>query len=179
VAAHGARTAARAGAAHRRADGASESDPQGQSEITAFRQGLQTLGWTGRNARIAYRWADGEVNRMRSFARGLIALQPDAVLAVTTPAVTALVDETRTVPIVFVRVSDPLGFVSSLAKPSGNVTGFSNFEPSLAGKWLQLLKEIAPAVARVTVMLNPATTPTADWISCVSPRLLRHSPGWR
>ena len=159
--------------------GPAESDPQGQSEITAFRQGLQTLGWTGRNARIAYRWADGEVNRMRSFARGLIALQPDAVLAVTTPAVTALVDETRTVPIVFVRVSDPLGFVSSLAKPSGNVTGFSNFEPSLAGKWLQLLKEIAPAVARVTVMLNPATTPTADWISCVSPRLLRHSPGWR
>jgi hypothetical protein len=90
--------------------GPAESDPQGQSEITLFRQGLQALGWTGRNVRIAYRYADGEINRMRTFARELIALQPDAVLAVTTPAVTALVDETRTVPIVFVRVSDPLGF---------------------------------------------------------------------
>jgi putative ABC transport system substrate-binding protein len=139
--------------------GPAESDPQGQSEMTAFRQGLQVLGWTGRNVRIAYRWADGDVNRMRTFARELIALQPDAILAVTTPVLAALVDETRTVPIVFVRVSDPLGFVDSLAKPSGNVTGFSNFQPSLAGKWIQLLKEIAPPIVRVTIMFNPATTP--------------------
>ena len=129
--------------------------------MTAFRQGLQALGWTGRNVRIAYRWADGEVNRMRTFARELVALQPDAILAVTTPVVAALVDETRTVPIVFVRVSDPLGFVDNLAKPSGNVTGFSNFEPSLAGKWVQLLKEIAPDIVRVTIMFNPATTPNS------------------
>jgi putative ABC transport system substrate-binding protein len=141
--------------------GPAESDPQGQSEMTAFRQGLQALGWTGRNVRIAYRWADGEVNRMRTFARELVALQPDAILAVTTPVAAALVDETRTVPIVFVRVSDPLGFVDNLAKPSGNVTGFSNFEPSLAGKWVQLLKEIAPDIVRVTIMFNPATTPNS------------------
>jgi len=139
--------------------GAGESDPQGQSEITVFRQALQSLGWTGRNVRIAYRWADGDVSRMRTFAKELIALQPDAVLAVTTPVVAALADETRTVPIVFVRVSDPLGFVSSLAKPSGNITGLSNFEPSVAGKWVQLLKEIAPAIVRVSIMFNPATTP--------------------
>ena len=131
--------------------GPAESDPQGQSEMTAFRQGLQMLGWTGRNVRVAYRWADGDVNRMRTFAKELIALQPDAILAVTTPVLAALVDETRTVPIVFVRVSDPLGFVDSVAKPSGNVTGFSNFQPSLAGKWIQLLKEIAPAIVRVTL----------------------------
>jgi len=139
--------------------GPGETDPQAQSEITAFRQGLQALGWTGRNVRIAYRWANGEVNRMRTFARELVALQPDAVLAVTTPAVAALVEETRTIPIVFVRVADPLVFVDSMSKPGGHITGFGNFEPSLAGKWVQLLKEIAPSVARVTVMFNPATTP--------------------
>jgi putative ABC transport system substrate-binding protein len=141
--------------------GPAESDPQGQSEITAFRQGLQALGWTGRNVRIAYRWAGGEVKRMRTFARELITLQPDAILAVTTPVVAALVDETRTVPIVFVRVTDPVGFVDNLAKPSGNVTGFSNFQPSLAGKWVQLLKEVAPDIVSVTIMFNPATTPNS------------------
>jgi putative ABC transport system substrate-binding protein len=141
--------------------GPAESDPQGQSEMTAFRQGLQALGWTGRNVRIAYRWADGEVNRMQTFARELVTLQPDAILAVTTPVVAALAEETRTVPIVFVRVSDPLGFVDNLAKPNGNVTGFSNFQPSLAGKWVQLLKEIAPDIVRVTIMFNPATTPNS------------------
>src|SRR6516225_251199 len=87
--------------------------------------------------------------------------QRRAILAVTTPVLAALVDETRTVPIVFVRVSDPLGFVDSVAKPSGNVTGFTNFQPSLAGKWIQLLKEIAPAIVRVTIMFNPATTPNS------------------
>jgi putative tryptophan/tyrosine transport system substrate-binding protein len=141
--------------------GPAESDPQAQSEMAAFRQGLQTHGWTGRNVRLAYRWANGEVNRMRTFARELVALKPDAILAVTTPVLAALVDETRTVPIVFVRVSDPLGFVDNFAKPSGNVTGFSNFQPSLAGKWVQLLKEIAPDVVRATIMFNPATTPNS------------------
>ena len=141
--------------------GPAESDPQGQSEMTAFRQGLQALGWTGRKVRIAYSWADGEVNRMRTFARELVTLQPDAILGVTTPVIAALVDETRTVPIVFVRVSDPLGFVDNVAKPSGNVTGFTNFQPSLAGKWVQLLKEIAPDLVSVTIMFNPATTPSS------------------
>jgi len=141
--------------------GPAESDPQAQSEIAAFRQGLQKLGWTGRNVRIAYRWAAGEVNRMRTSARELIALQPDAVLVVSTPAVAAMVNETRTIPLVFVRVADPLGdgFVDSMAKPGGNVTGFTVLELSIAGKWLQVLKQIAPAVARVTLMFNPATAP--------------------
>jgi putative tryptophan/tyrosine transport system substrate-binding protein len=141
--------------------GPAESDPEAQSEVAAFRQGLQKLGWTGRSVRIAYRWAAGDANRMRTLARELVALQPDAIFAVTTPAVAALLGETRTIPIVFARVADPVGsgFVSNLAKPDGNVTGFSNFEPSLAGKWLQLLKEIVPGLARVTLMFNPATTP--------------------
>jgi len=141
--------------------GYAENDPQAQAEITAFRQGLQRLGWTGRNLRIAYRWGQGELDRARTVARELIALQPEAVLAASTPAVKALSGETRTVPIVFVRVGDPLGdgLVDSMASPGGNVTGFSTFEVSIAGKWLQLLKEIAPSVPRATFMFNPATAP--------------------
>jgi putative tryptophan/tyrosine transport system substrate-binding protein len=141
--------------------GFAENDPQSQAEITAFRQGLQRLGWMGRNIRIAYRWGQGETDRTRTAAGELIALQPEAVLASSTPAVKALSGETRTVPIVFVRVADPLGdgLVDSMASPSGNVTGFSTFEVSIAGKWLQLLKEIAPGVARATFMFNPATVP--------------------
>src|SRR5215475_2129743 len=98
--------------------GPAESDPEAQSEVVAFRQGLQKLGWTGRNVRIAYRWAAGDANRMRTLARELVALQPDAIFAVTTPAVAALLGETRTVPIVLARVADAVGsgFVSSLAK---------------------------------------------------------------
>jgi putative ABC transport system substrate-binding protein len=146
--------------------GTAESDPEGQSEIAAFRKGLQDFGWTdSRNVHIAYRWAAGDADRMRTFARELLALRPDAVLAVTTPAVAALLRETRTIPIVFIRVSDPVasGFVANLANPGGNVTGFTNFEISIAGKWLELLKEIAPRVTRVTVMFNPATAPYGSY----------------
>ena len=127
--------------------GPAENDPEAQSEIAAFRQGLQKLGWTGRDVRIAYRWAAGDPDRMRTFAKELVALQPDVILAVSTPVVAALLREPRTVPIVFVRVADPLGdgFVPDLARPGGNVTGFASFEPSLSTKWLQLLKEIAPS----------------------------------
>jgi putative ABC transport system substrate-binding protein len=141
--------------------GPAESDPEAQSEVAAFRQGLQKLGWTGRSVRIAYRWSAGDADRMRTLARELVALQPDALFAVSTPAVAALLGETRAIPIVFARVADPVGsgFVGSLAKPNGNVTGFINFERSLAGKWLQLLKDIAPGLARVTLMFNPETTP--------------------
>jgi putative ABC transport system substrate-binding protein len=98
---------------------------------------------------------------MRAFARELVALQPDAILAISTPVVAALSRETRTIPVVFVRVSDPVGegFVNNLAKPGGNITGFTNFEASFGGKWLELLKEIAPRITRVTVMFNPATAP--------------------
>src|SRR5262245_43899532 len=142
--------------------GTAESDTEGQSEIAAFRQALQDLGWAdGRSVQIASRWAAADADRIRTYAKELVALQPDAVLAITTPVVTALLRETRTIPIVFVRVSDPVvvGFVPSLANPGGNVTGFTNFEPSIAGKWLELLKEIAPRMTRVTVMFNPATAP--------------------
>jgi putative ABC transport system substrate-binding protein len=141
--------------------GPAEDDPEAQSEIAAFRQGLQKLGWTGRNVRIAYRWAAGDANRMQAAARELVALQPDAIFAVTTPAVAALLGETRTIPIVFTRVADPVasGFVSNLAKPDGNVTGFTTYEPPLAGKWLQLLKDVVPSIARVTLMFNPAAAP--------------------
>src|SRR5262249_1383201 len=141
--------------------GDAETGPEGQSENSAFRQGLQRLGWTGRNVRILYRWGNGDVDRIQTFARELIALQPDGVLAVSTPALRALVAETRTVPFVFVRVGDPLGdgFVDNPAKPGGNITGFSLLEPPIAGKWLQLLKEIAPGVTRVAVMFNPVTAP--------------------
>lgn len=141
--------------------GPAESDAEAQSEIAAFRRSLQNLGWTGRNVRISYRWAAGDGDRLRIFARELIALQPGAVLAVTTPAVAALLAETHTIPLVFTRVSDPVGdgFVSNLASPGGNVTGFMNLEPSVVGKWLQLLKEVAPRVVRVSLMFNPATAP--------------------
>jgi putative tryptophan/tyrosine transport system substrate-binding protein len=142
--------------------GPAESDPEAQSEITAFRRALQDLGWTGdRNVRIAYRWSAGDTDRMRTSAKELVALQPDVIFATNTPVVAALLRETRTVPIVFVRVSDPVGdgFVSNLARPSGNVTGFAFFEPSLLTKWLGLLKEIAPGTVRVTAMFNPTTSP--------------------
>ena len=143
--------------------GPAENDPEAQSEITAFRRALQDLGWTGdRNVRIAYRWAAGDSDRMRTFAKELVALQPDVILAANTPVVAALLRETRTIPIVFVRVADPIGdgFVPNLARPSGNVTGFAFFEPSLLTKWLGLLKEITPRITRVTAMFNPATAPS-------------------
>jgi hypothetical protein len=143
--------------------GSDESDAEAQSEITAFRRMLQDLGWTGgRNVRIAYRWSAGDTDRMRTFAKELMALQPDVVLATTTPVVEALLRESRAVPIVFVRVSDPVdsGFVHELARPGGNITGFVNFEPSLSTKWLGLLKEMAPRITRVTAMFNPATAPS-------------------
>jgi putative ABC transport system substrate-binding protein len=127
--------------------GFAETDPEAQTEITAFRRALQSLGWTGeRNVRIAYRWCAGDLERMRTFAKELVALQPDVILATTTPAVAALLRESRTVPIVFARVALPVeeGFVPNLARPGGNVTGFAFFEPSLVTKWLELLKEIAP-----------------------------------
>ena len=142
--------------------GPAESDPEGQSEITAFRRGLQSLGWTsGRDIRIAYRWAGGDTDRMQTFAKELMALRPDVILAASTPVVTALLRESRTVPIVFVRVADPIesGFLSNWARPGGNVTGFAFFEPSLLTKWMGLLKEIAPGIERVTVMFNPVTAP--------------------
>jgi putative tryptophan/tyrosine transport system substrate-binding protein len=140
-----------------------ENDPQTRGWLSNFTQGLAELGWTdGRTVRIDVRWAAGSVDRMRTFAKELVELQPDVILAGTTPVTAALQRETSTIPIVFVLVSDPVGagFVASLPRPGGNITGFSNIEgATFGGKWLEMLKEIAPRVRRVAVMFNPATAP--------------------
>jgi putative ABC transport system substrate-binding protein len=130
--------------------------------LAAFRQGLEHLGWTeGRNIRIDYRFAPAGPDQAQRGAKELVALRPDILVGNSTPATTALLRETRTVPIVFVGVSDPVGsgFVASIARPGGNTTGFTNFEPSLIGKWLELLKQIAPGIVRAGVIFNPKTAP--------------------
>jgi putative ABC transport system substrate-binding protein len=139
-----------------------ESDAEAQGQVTAFRKELQHLGWTeGRNVHIDYRWAAGQVGRLQTFAKELVALQPDVIVTRATPTTAAVLKETRTIPIVFVVVSDPVGddLVASLARPGGNVTGFTNVEASLGGKWLELLREIDPAIARIGVIWNPKTAP--------------------
>jgi putative ABC transport system substrate-binding protein len=139
-----------------------EGDPYEKALLSAFTQGLGELGWTdGRNLRMDVRWAAGNVDRMRMFAKELVDLQPDVIFADATPTTAAFQRETRTIPIVFVIVSDPVGsgFVAGLPRPGGNITGFTHLESSMGGKWLQLLTEIAPAVNRVAVMFNPDTAP--------------------
>jgi ABC-type uncharacterized transport system substrate-binding protein len=141
-----------------------DTDPEGRAWFSAFRQGLQDLGWVeGRNFRADYRWAAGDLDRMRMIAKEFVDLQPDVLLAGNTPALLALLRETRTIPIVFTLLSDPVGtgVVASLARPGGNATGFTAFEYSLAGKWLETLKDIAPAVTRVALLFNPETSPYA------------------
>ena len=133
-------------------------DPEGQARLAAFLQGLRELGWTdGRNVRIDARWAPGDVERFRTYAAELVALAPDVILAATTPGVTALQQATRTAPIVFVTLVDPVsaGFASTLARPGGNITGFALYEYGTSAKWLELLKEIAPGVTRVAVVRDP------------------------
>jgi putative ABC transport system substrate-binding protein len=144
--------------------GFAATDPAGQARVAALQQGLKELGWAeGRNIRIDFRWGTGERHQMVAFATELIDLKPELIIGVTTPAVTALVQETKTIPILFVNIVDPLGrgFISNMARPGGNVTGFINFEFSLGGKWLQTLKQIAPAVRRVALLFNPHTAPFA------------------
>jgi putative ABC transport system substrate-binding protein len=141
------------------------SDAVGQTEITAFREALQKLGWSaGRNIEIEYRWAGTDADRVQAFANELLALHPDVILARGTPALSVLKRETSAVPIVFAVVTEPLvsGLITSLARPGGNITGFSNVEPSIAGKWLELLKEMAPSVTRVGILFNPTTAPYAE-----------------
>jgi putative ABC transport system substrate-binding protein len=144
-----------------------ETQVGAQIWFAAFREELQKLGWTdGRNIRIDTRWATpaDAVARQR-FAKELIALQPDVILSHATPTTAALLQETRTIPIVFATVSDPVGsgFVASIPRPGGNVTGFTNIEPTMAGKWLELLKQIAPGVTRVALLFNPAAAPYAEY----------------
>ena len=132
-------------------------DPESQARLAAFAQGLQQLGWTiGQNVRVDYRWALN-ADTMRKYATELVALAPDVILATSSPAVAALQEATRIVPIVFATVIDPVGagFVESLARPGRNVTGFLLFEYGISGKWLDLLKQIAPGVARAAVLRDP------------------------
>jgi len=135
-----------------------ENDPSAQAWLRAFAQALERLGWVeGKSIRIDYRFAAGDPGLFKTYAAELVGLSPDAILASTTPAVAALRQQSRTIPIVFVQLPDPVeqGFVQSLARPGGNLTGFSSYDASLMQKWLQLLKEVAPSVTRVAVILNP------------------------
>jgi putative ABC transport system substrate-binding protein len=140
-----------------------ENDPEAKAYLSGFTQGLAALGWTNsRNLYMDVRWAAGNVDRMRMSAKELLDLQPDVILAHGTPATAAFQRETRTIPIVFASVSDPVGegFVESLSRPGGNITGFISQEATMAGKWLELLTEIAPGVKRVAAMFNPDTAPS-------------------
>ena len=146
--------------------GYAESDAEGQAYVAIFREGLQKLGWAeDRNFQIDIRWATSDPEAVQRLAKELVALQPDVILSPTTPTTAALLQQTRTIPIIFAIVSDPVGsgFIASFAKPGGNVTGFIILEPTLAGKWLELLKEIAPRIARVALLFNPATAPYAEY----------------
>jgi putative ABC transport system substrate-binding protein len=138
-----------------------ESDPQAQAWYAAFHEGLQKLGWMeGRNIRIDTRWvAPDDAGLMRQFAKELVALQPDLIVSGTTTTTAALLQYTRTISIVFVLVSDPVGsgFVASFSRPGGNATGFNVSEQTMAGKWLELLKDIAPRVGRVAMLFNPVS----------------------
>jgi putative ABC transport system substrate-binding protein len=134
-------------------------DAVAQARIATFQQALQKLGWIdGRNLRIDYRWSVGDLDQVRRDAAELVALAPDVLLATGSPPVAAFQQTTRTVPIVFVLVSDPVGagFVDSLARPGGNTTGFTNFEYGISAKWLEVLKQISPSVTRVAVLRDPA-----------------------
>jgi putative tryptophan/tyrosine transport system substrate-binding protein len=146
--------------------GYAESDREGRANVAAFREGLQKLGWTeGRNIRLDTRWAAAEANLMQRFAKELVALQPDLILTQNTPTTAAVLQQTRTIPIIFANVSDPVGsgFVAGLPRPGGNVTGVIDMDASMAGKWLGLLKEVAPRVVRVAFLFNPATAPFAEY----------------
>jgi len=141
-----------------------ETDTEAQAWDAAFRKRLVELGWVdGRNINIAYRWGAGSLDRMRLFAKELVQLNPDALVTISTPATAAMQAETRTTPIVFAWVSDPVGsgFVSSLAHPGGNITGFLNIETSVIGKWVTLMRELAPRVSRIGFLFNPQTAPYA------------------
>jgi ABC-type uncharacterized transport system substrate-binding protein len=147
-----------------------DSDAVAQTEVTAFREGLRQLGWTdGRNVQFDSRWAAGDVDRIRTYAKELVALQPDVILARTTPVTAALLQETRMIPIVFVGVSYPVGagFAASMARPGGNATGFTNVEASLGGKWVELLKEIYPRIAGSASCGTRRHRPAADRFTCV------------
>ena len=140
----------------------SENDLEAQRLLTALREGLAQLGWAdGRNLRIDYRWASGDIGRIRTFSKELVELLPDIIVGYGTPVVVALQQETRSIPILFLSVTDPLGqgLVASLAHPGGDITGFSIFEISVATKWIEALQQLAPGLKRVVTIYNPKTAP--------------------
>ena len=149
---------------------ATADDREFQARISAFRQEIEKLGWTeGRNIRIDYHWAAAGADRLRA-AASMVASAPDAILADSTVILAALKSVTQTVPIVFVQVPDPVqgGFVASLARPGGNITGFTNFEYTLGEKWLELLKEVVPGVARAGVLQNPADRASTEYTRAIA-----------
>jgi putative ABC transport system substrate-binding protein len=137
-----------------------ENDPTAQPRIAVLQQALESRGWIiGRNLQIDYRWSAGNVSQFRAYAKELVALQPDVIIAHTTSAVVALHQETRAIPIVFIMIADPVNqkLVASLAHPGGNITGFTFIDPHTVVKWLELLTEIAPRVSRIALLFNPTT----------------------
>src|SRR5262245_52091738 len=147
-----------------------ERDPEGHARIGALREGLAKLGWTeGRELQIEYRWFAGDPDRARAYAAELVKLKPEVIFAGATPSVAVLQRETRSVPIVFAQVADPVGagFVGSLARPGGNITGFASFEYAIAAKWLELLKQIAPQVTRVAVIYDLTNPETKEYLPVI------------
>jgi len=147
---------------------AAATDTDAQARVAAFVQGLRALGWVeGQNLRIDVRWNAGEAELARTYAAQLIGLMPDVILAASTTNLTVVRQATSTVPVVFVQVSDPVaqGIVPTLARPGGNITGFTSFEYSMGGKWLDLLKQMSPSLARVAIMFNPQHPQSAFWSS--------------
>jgi putative tryptophan/tyrosine transport system substrate-binding protein len=139
------------------------NDAEAKARVQAFEQGLEREGWSVGNLRIEYRYAEGDSVRMQALAKELVELKPDCIAGHSTPVVTALMHATRAIPIVFVSVSDPIGsgFVASMARPGGNITGFTILHASIAGKYLSMLKEMVPQLARVALMYNPHSVPNS------------------
>jgi len=147
--------------------GIGESDPEAKPRANALQTGLEALGWTeGRNVHLDYRWTGGDLERTQLLAKEIVALKPDVIVVHSTPAVNALRQLTSTTPMVFVLIADPIGsgFAASLAHPGGNLTGFMNVDAPMAGKWLELIKEIAPKVRRVALVFNPRTSPYQSYL---------------
>jgi putative ABC transport system substrate-binding protein len=158
-----------------------ENDPEWKARISAFTRALADLGWTdGRNVRMDLRWGRGDSNRIRALARELVGLQPDIIVANGSAATVAVHGETKTIPVVFAVVSDPIasGIVARLDRPSGNITGFAFLEASMGGKWLELLSEIAPGLKRAAIMFNPDTAAVSTYMPSLetAARLLKIEP---